>query len=200
MAIHGRHVLVIAGVGAWLAAAAGGMAYLATIESTPGAAANAPALWPANSQLTHGSQPQLVVFIHPHCPCSRATLDELAAVLSACEEPPRTTIVFDHPSQAPADWDQSPLHQRAAALRGVTLCSDAGSVESRRFGVFTSGQALYYDAAGCLRFAGGLTRARGVRGSSEGGAVLLARLQGHEAEAAQSDVFGCPLCHAESSP
>jgi hypothetical protein len=48
-------------------------------ENTPGAAGDAPAQWPADSGLSRaGDAPTLILFAHPQCACTRASLGGLA--------------------------------------------------------------------------------------------------------------------------
>src|SRR5687768_7810135 len=62
----------------WLAAVAGGTSFMLDYSETSGVAAKAPLQWPRSSQIVpSASQPTLLMFVHPHCPCSRASLSEL---------------------------------------------------------------------------------------------------------------------------
>jgi hypothetical protein len=56
-----------------------------------------------------------------------------------------------------------------------------------------SGFTLLYDPAGRLRFAGGITSARGHEGDSFGQRRILAVLSGDPADRADAPVFGCSL-------
>jgi len=102
-------------------------------------------------------------------------------------------VVFLQPSGVNDDWVQTDLWHRAIGIPGVSVRSDHDGVEARRFGVATSGEALLYDRAGRLIFAGGITAARGHSGDNEGRAALVDLLTDHSATHAGTPVFGCPL-------
>lgn len=180
-------LLLIAG---WLAAVGAGFGWLYRHAATPGAAAPAPDAEPPSAG---GPVFILRVYAHPHCPCTRATLAELARLLARPGGELTAEVVFVRPADAPADWADAPLARQAAAIPGVTVRWDVGGHEAARAGARTSGHAVLYDPAGRPRFAGGLTRARGHEGDSAGATAVRTVLAGREVEAPQAPVFGCPL-------
>lgn len=189
-----RKSLLILGVSAWLAAVGLGFAGLAMHEARSGREARAGETWPSDSALPRSQgKSTLLVFLHPHCPCSQATVGELAALLADCPSEAQVCVVFYRPAGFAEGWERSSLWSQAEALRGVQLVCDADEVERERFGVFTSGQVLLYDSDGRLRYQGGLTRGRGVTGNSRGRDTLAATLLGHTTALSQAPVFGCPL-------
>jgi hypothetical protein len=105
----------------------------------------------------------LVLFAHPECPCTRASLAELARLLARFEDRLTADVVFLRPSDVGAAWDGSDLWRTASAMPGVTAVRDDDGVEAVRFRATTSGAAVLYDARGRLLFRGGLTSARGPR-------------------------------------
>jgi hypothetical protein len=92
-------------------------------------------------------------------------------------------------------WERTPLWNRVAAIPGVAVQTDSGGVEAARFGSWTSGQILLYDAAGRLRFSGGITGSRGMAGDNAGADALLAQIASDAGSAplAGSSVYGCEL-------
>src|SRR6185436_11568509 len=68
----------------WLAAVAAGLSVLLNFENEPGlAAATAPSQWPAESRLKPAAdRPTLLLFAHPLCSCTRATIGELALLMA----------------------------------------------------------------------------------------------------------------------
>ena len=163
-------------------------------ENAPGSAAKAPKAWPSDSQIARAlDQPTLVILAHPHCPCTRASIGELAKLIADCSGKARTYVIFPKPRDTGLDWEKSDLWQSAAAIPGVVVLRDEEGVETRRFGVSTSGQALLYDAAGNLRFAGGITISRGHSGDNPGRDALTALLSSGEAHRTEAAVFGCAL-------
>ena len=190
-----RRVLLIAGIGAiWLGAVGFGMKLLWGYANGPGAAASAPASWPAGSALARDpSRPILVMFAHPRCPCTRASVAELAKLTATIGARARTLVVFFEADDAGDDWTRTDLWQSAAAIPGVEVVADRGAHEAARFGVVTSGQTILYDAGGRLRFAGGLTSARGHQGDTLGKAVLTSIVNDGSDTSATTAVFGCPI-------
>lgn len=189
-----RRCVVALGLTLWIGGvvfASFGLMRYATAAGEVGAP---PELWPESSAVVRASDaPTLLLFVHPRCPCTRASLGELEALLAAAPQPLRTQVVFHRPDGVPDGWEQSDLWDRAAAMSGVLLCADESGVEARRFGVRTSGHALFYDAAGRLQFSGGITRARGHAGESAGGAALQALVQNRVPGLHEAAVFGCGL-------
>lgn len=178
----------------WAGAVALGFVVLMGYQNAPGRPAAPPSTWPAGSGLQPAaSQGTLVVFAHPHCPCTRATMGELERVLRYVQARVTTYVVFVQPDEYANDWVRDHLWQRATAMPSVTPVRDPGGVETARFGAFTSGQVLYYDASGRLQFAGGITGSRGHEGDNKGRQALLQWIQGDTARHASTFVFGCAL-------
>jgi len=118
--------------------------------------------WPAETTIKPLKyRPRLLVFVHPQCPCSGATIHELALVMARCQNRVDADVLFLAPSSATRDWVQSGLWRDAAAIPGVRAAADKNSVEAERFGALTSGQSLLYDARDRLLFRGGITPSRG---------------------------------------
>ena len=181
-------------VAAWALSVGSGMAALWSYAAAPGLPARPPSTWPDESRLhRRPGHAALLLFAHPHCPCTRATIGELARLLAPVRERVAVHVLFTKPSAAGDGWERTDLWDGAAAMPGVTVVRDDDGIEARRFGVATSGQALLYEADGRLRFAGGITSARGHEGDNIGRSAILALLVGDGAERAESPVFGCSL-------
>jgi len=196
-----RWALILAG-GLWLAAACAGMWWLDRYASTPGVAATAPDRWPAASTLERAAgRATLVVFAHPHCPCSRASVEELARLMAQVPGAAVDTyVLFLLPDGQSDGWERTDLWQNAAAIPGVHVLADHGGRQSAPFGAATSGQTLLYDAAGGLVFNGGITAARGHAGDNGGRTALAEWLTAGRSDRSASAVFGCPLGDAEPRP
>jgi hypothetical protein len=181
----------------WGLAVAAGMAWMMDFNARPGAPATPPARWPLSSSqsepgLTRGPGYTLVMAAHPRCPCTRASLDELAIVMAEGKGRLTAHVLFFAPEKAAPDWWQTDLWQKAASLPAVTPVVDRGGRLQRRFGAETSGSVAVYDAAGHLQFNGGITAARGQRGANAGRLSLVSLIETGQA-AALTPVFGCPL-------
>ena len=156
-----------------------------------------PEQWPAQSSIVREpGSPTLVMLAHPRCPCTRASVAELAVLMARIGRtgpPPRAHVLFVNPRSVDAGWDKTTLWQAAAAIPGVTVHPDAGGAEAALFRAVTSGQLIVYDASGKLIFRGGITGARGHEGDNVGLLSALALLSGRRAVQSESKVFGCAL-------
>ena len=183
----------------WLGAAVFGLRVVWAYDNAPGAIARAPKRWPAHSALAAATDRQtLVVFAHPQCPCTRASIGELAEVLARTGRQPRTYVVFLKPKEVADGWEKTGLWQTAASLPGVSVRRDDGGSEARAFGVETSGQTLLYDSRGALIYNGGITGSRGHAGDNAGRAALIALIGRAPTDRSGANVFGCPLFAAGS--
>ncbi len=179
-----------------MAAVAVGLTTLWRYQRAPGVAAAAPTTWPTGSRFARPSltRPTVLMFIHPGCPCSRASLTELAKVVANTAPAPAVSIVFMGSDDALAEWVEGASWKQAERIPGAQLLVDMDGSEAARFGAVTSGQTLAYGADGRLLFAGGVTIARGEVGPSRGAALLKAALDlSAGALATRANVFGCPL-------
>jgi hypothetical protein len=188
-----RSLLLPAGI-AWAAAVAFGSAKLLNYEFAPGAAGSPARSWPAGSPLRPDPRAvHLVMFAHPRCPCTRASIAELAEVMAHARGSATASVLFYRPRQFPAGWERTDLWRSAAAIPGVTVLADPDGREAERFGARTSGHVLVYDSAGRLVFSGGITGSRGHEGDNDGSDSVL-RLLTHGAAARRHTlVFGCPI-------
>jgi hypothetical protein len=179
---------------AWFVGLGAGLAGLSRYAGAPGETAAAPARWPAASGIPRtAGQPTLIMFVHPHCPCSRASLRELEKILARAGGGGPAYVVFSEPPGAEPGWADGDLLRAAAAIPGVEVIADGGGAETRRFGAATSGQVLLYDAGGAEVFRGGITPARAHEGDNAGERAVLSLLTHAGTGAAETPVFGCPL-------
>lgn len=186
--------IVIIAAFIWLAAVLSGTWAMMVYANRPGAAGDAPANWPAGSRLPRpAGRPTLVIFLHPHCACSRASIGELALVMARGVGRVDARAVFIEPAEVAAGWAEGELWRAAAAIPGVVVERDAGGREAKLFRTATSGDTLLYRADGQLAFHGGITLARGHAGANPGRRVLEGLLSGAEAPLAAIPVFGCGL-------
>jgi len=183
------------GAAAWLAAVAGGFAILWSYKSTPGPAQRAaPVRWPAASAVAPSAQrATLLLFAHPRCVCTRATMAELARMMARFHDRIDATVLFWTPRDAPPDWSSGDLWNSARRIPGVEVRRDLDGREASRFAVATSGGVVLYDAGGRLLFQGGITAARGHEGDSFGQERIASLLTTGAADRADAPVFGCAL-------
>ena len=188
-----RASLIAAGA-LWVLMICAGVGLLWSYNSTPGVAAAALEQWPADSRLPHATdRATLVMLAHPHCPCTRASLGELARLMAQARGRVTAYVLFVKPSDLPDGWEQTDLLAGASAIPGVTVVRDDEGVEAGRFRAATSGQTMLYDAGGRLLFSGGITSARGHEGDNAGRAAVVSLLTTDEAGRKGTPVYGCPL-------
>jgi hypothetical protein len=179
---------------AWAVATAVGLASLLNYTTTASDNAKPRSGWPADSWLVRErGRGVLVVFVHPHCPCSAATVDELAHITTRCPDHGRIYLLFCRPAGCEPGWEQTALWNKAKTLPGIEVRCDAGGAEARRFGVRASGHALLFGPDGQMLFSGGITRARGHRGDNAGRDAVVSWLRTGQASHCHTPVFGCPL-------
>jgi hypothetical protein len=118
-------------------------------------------------------------------------------------------LLFIQPEETPPGWARTDIWRSASAIPGVFVQADVGGRLAHVFGADTSGHAMLYDPEGRLRFAGGITPARGHRGSNLGRSTIVALaeelaipapakprpnpLHDPAPAVATNRVFGCPL-------
>jgi hypothetical protein len=187
--------LQLIGIVMWAFLIALGMAWMGRYANMPGARGPVPAHWPAGTGLVLSrNRLSLLVFIHPQCSCTRATVEELKRLIaSPAGENIDTTILAVLPYSKAAEWRASTTVDAIRNLPRLRLFYDLGGRESRHFGAFTSGYALAYSPDGNLRFAGGMTAARGETGDNTGIRVLALLAQGAKISPTSTPVFGCEL-------
>lgn len=175
----------------WLAASGAGMYSMLAYERAPGAPGNPSEYWPTESAIEPDAS-TLLIFAHPHCPCTRASIGELARIMAHCQGKVRAHVIFFLPAGELVDWVRTDLWRSAEAIPGVTVHADRDGAEARLFNVATSGQSALY-AGGRLLFCGGITGGRGHEGDNAGEDAIVTLLAGGRTPYARTPVFGCPL-------
>jgi hypothetical protein len=184
----------VLGTVSWLLVVGAGLGSLWSYSVSPGEAARPPSEWPPGTRLRRiEALPTLVLFVHPHCPCSRATIGELARLMAQAPGRMTTYVLFSRPPGVSTEWTRTDLRRSAARIPSASVSTDDDGNEARRFGAFTSGQALLYDGRGRLIFSGGITAARGHFGDNAGRSAIVAFVVDGERATPQTPVFGCPL-------
>ena len=181
---------------AWLAITGAGLGILLKYENAPGQEGNPPQKWPVASLIGHtAGKPVLVMVAHPHCPCTRASIGELAMLMARVQGKADAYVLFYKPANAAEGWEKTDLWKSAAAIPGVTVMSDVDGAEAQRFNIETSGHTLLFDAAGWLVFSGGITESRGHSGDNDGRSAITSMLTTGAGATRQGStlVFGCSL-------
>lgn len=188
-------------IAAWLLAVVGGWYFVERYEYSINAPLphGAVAHWPADSALRLAENgPTLVFFLHPKCPCSRASLHELNRLLTATANgkspAPELLVVTTVPATADDTWWDTGTVAQSGEIVQAKLFIDRAGTEAARFGATTSGTVMFFDESGNRRYAGGITVARGHEGQSAGADSVTALLRGEAVEMSEMPVFGCRLC------
>jgi hypothetical protein len=173
-----KQVLVFAAVALWVPAVAFGVNVLWKYSTTPGRPAAPPLEWPKHLSIERGEgRATLIMFVHPQCPCSSASLGELAIIMAHAGGRLEADVFFYLPPGEASSWARTDLWSSARAIPGVRVFEDREAAMAQSFGAFTSGQTLLYDPRGHLLFKGGITAFRGHLGDNNGTSAILALLQ-----------------------
>ena len=177
----------------WLGLVAWGSGWLIHYSFAAGEGGRAPAtLPPAFVSRTSPPRPLLLLPLHPRCPCSRATLHELARVLTRASNSCDVTVLMYRPGEQPDGWMEGSLLEECQRMH-LQVRPDPDGRVAASMGVFTSGGVLLYDRSRRLRYQGGITGARGHEGDNEGEDALVQNLDGTGRSRTSMPVFGCPL-------
>jgi hypothetical protein len=189
-----KPLVTVAAVALWISSVGFGMSLLWRYSNTPGHGATPPPDWPADVPIEPAKERStLVMFAHPNCPCSRASIGELAIIMARSPEKLDAHVFFYFPVHESSAWARTDLWDSAKSIPGVHVIEDPGGAIALRFGAFTSGQTLLYNPDGRLVFNGGITAARGHSGDNNGRHAILALLRGGAEERSVTPVFGCSL-------
>lgn len=183
---------------AWVLAIAFGLTTLNRFQMTPGKAAAANN-WPNHLPLTLAQDRlTLIMFVHPACSCSDASMEELSRVTTVCKDRVAAYVVFVKPIGQTNQWAQSSLWKSAGSIPGVHLILDDGGIIAARFDAQTSGQVDLFDPLGRLLFTGGITGSRGHAGDNAGASAVVALVDqppqnSNPTPPVQSNVYGCSI-------
>ena len=183
----------------WIVTSLYGIYFSINYSSTPGESSKWSEPWPEQSQLKFEPDKfNFVVFLHPECDCSKATLNQIEEIVKdAGSEKIHYLAVFLLPEKMRIAWGESDLLKRTRGIKNLQIYID-DQKEFQRFGVKTSGQTLIFGPSKDLLFSGGLTVARGHIGVSMGQDFVLSLFKGRDLAKNKIDkkinltpVFGC---------
>jgi hypothetical protein len=136
-------------------------------------------------------RPLVVMAVHARCPCTDASLAELGDFLARTQGACDALLLRYSPGVTESE---NPLETRVLGGVTVPLVADPTGRLAADLGAFTSGSIVMMDAAGRIRFHGGLTLERGHRGRSPAQDAMLALVEKPaDATLAVAPVYGCPL-------
>jgi hypothetical protein len=179
---------------AWAGTAVFGGHALLKYENSPGKVGQVTSAWPADSKVQLAiDRPTLVMTAHPQCPCTRASVAELAQLMAHVQGKVQAYVLFYAPRDSGADWQNTDLRRTAAQIPGVTVLSDVDGAEAQRLGAETSGHTFLFDPNGQLLFNGGITASRGHSGDNAGESAIVSLIDNRTSARTKTFVFGCSL-------
>jgi len=188
-----RNVLVLAFL--WLIAIGIGVHTLMAYKGTSGESGEQLQKWPQNSPIGLPSdKPLLVMFAHPRCPCTKASIGELEMLVAQAKDEFKAIVVFHEPSGLLPSSDSASVKQ-ARANQNIRVLIDETGLLAKQFGAETSGHTVVYNPAGKLLFAGGITGSRGHLGENAGSTAALSSIRDSNGalSARITKVFGCEI-------
>ncbi len=109
-----------------------GVALAARFDGTAGTGSQPPITWPENKLISLDShRDTLLMFLHPHCPCSAASLTDLSKLMTSFKSPPAAYLVNVVPPGASVDWAQSELIESAKTIAHVIVLDDVDGKTGR---------------------------------------------------------------------
>ena len=173
-----------------------------TYEMTPGGSGQTPGQFPAKTELKlPGDKSSLLVFMHPKCPCSQATLEKLQELKEKVQDKLDVQVVMYYPKEKGPAFIEDSLAKGTRKL-GYAVIPDEEGTEAKRFGAQTSGHAFMFSSDKKLLFSGGLTSARGHAGPSAASENILAILSASDPSLRSAETFGCCIdtCGGKKKP
>lgn len=181
-------------VAVWFGLAVTGSLVLTSYASRPALRSSTVVVWPSETKLNRSpGRKNLLMFLHPKCGCSIATVRQLAIVLSKAEANVSVTGVFYCPADESVEWTKTDVWRRCSHLPDVTCVVDRGGIEAARFGASASGHLLLFDDSLQRRFDGGITKSRGHDGHCFSAESLSQLLVGLNPDNTSFPVYGCPI-------
>ena len=178
----------------WLLASLAGMLTLRRYSQTPAPMGRAVRSWPISSKLLpESNRPTFVIFLHPHCPCSKASFAVMQELVEKSAGQVKFYAVFVRPTNVASQWEQSDLYKRSVAFNKIATVVDDGGIEAKAFGALTSGQTYVYGPAGHLNFAGGITSGRGMLEIGPERKLIEQALAVNLMASTKTPVYGCSL-------
>lgn len=135
----------------------------------------------------------LVMGVHPHCPCSRASLGELERLNARCQGQMHCVVLTYQPRLAEPSWSDTDISEFAKKLPNTQILIDLDGQLAERLGIRTSGGVVLYSPQDEPEFHGGITASRGHQGDNVGSASIVAWVHGQPLHYKSAPVFGCSL-------
>ncbi|MDR3612449.1 MAG: hypothetical protein P4L53_02720 [Candidatus Obscuribacterales bacterium] len=193
-------MLVPTAIALWLSICAYLTVQLIEFGTRPGQKAQTISQFPADSKLklVRGKF-TIVAFLHPQCPCSKASVGELEELMQHSSDDATAYALFLKPTGCSEKFAKSDLFEQTSKINGVHALVDEDGREAGIFGSKTSGQMMIYNPEGRLVFSGGITSSRGHFGDNLGLDTALQSIGKKRNTFECTDVYGCPLFASNTS-
>src|SRR5438552_1877557 len=131
-----RGVIVL--ISCWALAVAAGLHSLMLYKGKAGTAGQTPTTWPRNELIALSpDKPLLIMFAHPRCPCTRASLGELELLAAQPQGKFDAAILFYEPEAGSESWTKTALIDSARSIPGVRVVLAPEGRLAARFGAET---------------------------------------------------------------
>jgi hypothetical protein len=111
-----NRVLAMVGV-VWLLAVTAGLRAMLNYEDGPAEPGQPPTEWPKGSTISRKlGMPTVVMFVHPKCPCTDATIGELSILMTRLQGKATAAVFFVRPANFPDAWEKTELWHNAEAM------------------------------------------------------------------------------------
>lgn len=172
-----------------------GILYIIYYSNQPSPTRPTPDSWPVSTELKLAKdKPTLLLFMHPYCSCSHATLENLARLVAHIHGKASIYILFLSPDSLPVDWYKTESWHQASEIPGIHVLADTNGHIAQQFQATTSGQVLLYSPRGQKWFSGGITPSRSHAGDNKGSLIIEHLILTHsKSDTYQTFVFGCPI-------
>ncbi len=135
----------------------------------------------------------VVLFYHPHCPCTFATARCLQRLSTDFKTRPQIIALAYCPEDQPDRWIESSTTRQLKKIADVRVVIDRDGSICQQFGVTTSGHTLIYGPDAELRFSGGITPYRGHEGYCRASTAFMQHLNHPQKHPTNWPVFGCQI-------
>jgi hypothetical protein len=179
---------------AWLTVILGYWTALAAHSLTPGTLQAPPSLESADFTISNaGLRHCLVMAVHPKCPCTRASAEQLSRLIARFREQLHCVVLVYKPANESDDWTDTNLIKSLSEQPGTRLLVDVNGQKALKLGMSTSGAVILYSPQGRARYWGGITAARGHAGDNLGADAIASVLNGSPPEDVSQPVYGCHI-------
>src|SRR2546427_12900141 len=129
-----KKAIAVVALAIWASVVGFGMSILWRHSTTAGKPAIPLAGWPANAPLPLAKgRATLVMFAHPNCPCSRASIGELAVIMARSRGKLDARVLFLKPANEASAWVRTDLWRTAQSIPGVQAIEDPDGAFALRF-------------------------------------------------------------------